>query len=63
MRTLTSEVTRSRGTSTNIQSRPPGGGTQTVIIRDDADGHYFGEGNTQNRGPYFNDPAGSHYDY
>ncbi|WP_208453032.1 MULTISPECIES: HNH/endonuclease VII fold putative polymorphic toxin [Burkholderia] len=46
-----------------MQSRPPGGGTQTVIIRDDADGHYFGEGNTQNRGPYFNDPAGSHYDY
>ncbi|AYQ88343.1 filamentous hemagglutinin N-terminal domain-containing protein [Burkholderia gladioli] len=40
-----------------------GGGTQTVIIRDDADGHYFGEGNAQNRGPHFNDPAGNHYDY
>ncbi len=41
----------------------PGGGTRTVIIRDDAGGHYFGEGNSQNRGPHFNDPAGNHYDY
>lgn len=41
----------------------PGGGTQTVIIRDDAAGHSFGDGNPQNRGPHFNDPAGNHYDY
>ncbi|WP_346275163.1 hemagglutinin repeat-containing protein [Burkholderia ambifaria] len=41
----------------------PGGGIRTVIIRDDAGGHYFGEGNSQNRGPHFNDPAGNHYDY
>ena len=40
-----------------------GGGTRTVIIRDDANGHFFGEANPQNRGPHFNDPAGNHYDY
>ena len=34
-----------------------------IIIRDDAEGHFFGEGNPQNRGPHFNDPAGNHYDY
>ncbi|MBB5443892.1 filamentous hemagglutinin [Paraburkholderia sp. WSM4177] len=41
----------------------PGGGTQTVIIRDDAAGHYYGDNDLQNRGPHFNDPAGNHYDY
>ncbi|WP_425306700.1 HNH/endonuclease VII fold putative polymorphic toxin [Cupriavidus pauculus] len=41
----------------------PGGGTETVIIRDDAGGHYDGEGNSQNRGSHFNDPSGKHYDY
>ena len=34
-----------------------------VIIRDDAEGHDFGDGDPQNRGPHFNDPAGNHYDY
>ncbi|MDF7680589.1 hemagglutinin repeat-containing protein [Enterobacteriaceae bacterium ESL0689] len=40
-----------------------GGGTQKVYIRDDASGHFFGEGNSQNRGPHFNDAKGNHYDY
>lgn len=40
-----------------------GSGTTTVGIGDDADGHNFGEGNSQNRGPHFNDAAGNHYDY
>lgn len=40
-----------------------GGKPKTVTIRDDAAGHFFGEGNTQNRGPHFNDPAGNHFDY
>ncbi|WP_058603597.1 hemagglutinin repeat-containing protein [Pseudomonas parafulva] len=40
-----------------------GGGIKTVRIRDDAEGHYFGTGNPQNRGPHFNDEAGNHYDY
>lgn len=40
-----------------------GGGIKTVRIRDDAEGHYFGTGNPQNRGPRFNDEAGNHYDY
>ena len=40
-----------------------GGGTQTVRIRDDAGGHNFGPGNSQNRGSHFNDAAGNHYDY
>jgi filamentous hemagglutinin len=39
------------------------GRPKTVIIRDDAVGHDYGEGNAQNRGPHFNDPAGNHYDY
>ena len=34
-----------------------------VRIRDDAAGHNYGEGDPQNRGPHFNDPAGNHYDY
>jgi len=41
----------------------PGGGTRTVRIRDDAGGHDFGPGNSQNRGSHFNDAAGNHYDY
>jgi filamentous hemagglutinin len=41
----------------------PSGDEKTIIIRDDASGHFFGEGNAQNRGPHFNDPAGNHYDY
>ena len=40
-----------------------GGGTKTVRIRDDAGGHDFGKGNSQNRGPHFNDEAGNHFDY
>ena len=39
-----------------------GGGTNTVQIRDDADGHNFGPGNEQNRGLHFNSPSGNHYD-
>ncbi|WP_371914760.1 HNH/endonuclease VII fold putative polymorphic toxin [Pseudomonas sp. 34 E 7] len=41
----------------------PGGGIKTVRIRDDAGGHDFGSGNSQNRGPHFNDASGKHYDY
>jgi RHS repeat-associated protein len=41
----------------------PGGGKKTIIIREDAGGSYFGEGNPQNRGPHFNDENGGHYDY
>lgn len=40
-----------------------GGGTRKVVIRDDAGGHDFGSGNSQNRGAHFNDEAGGHYDY
>ena len=36
---------------------------EPVIIRDDAAGHYYGAGNSQNRGPHFNDSRGNHYDY
>jgi RHS repeat-associated protein len=41
--------------------RDPNG--KEIIIRDDAEGHYYGDGDPQNRGPHFNDPAGNHYDY
>jgi filamentous hemagglutinin len=41
----------------------PGGGVKTVRIRDDAGGHDFGSGNSQNRGSHFNDETGNHYDY
>jgi hypothetical protein len=34
-----------------------------VVIRDDAGGHDFGDGNSQNRGSHFNDESGNHYDY
>ena len=40
-----------------------GGGTKAVRIRNDAGGHNFGAGNSQNRGPHFNDEAGNHFDY
>lgn len=40
-----------------------GGGTRIVRIRDDANGHYFGPDNSQNRGPHFNDESGGHYEY
>ncbi len=40
-----------------------GGGTKTVKIRDDANGHNYGPGNSQNRGPHFNDKIGNHFDY
>ncbi|WP_410683695.1 HNH/endonuclease VII fold putative polymorphic toxin [Citrobacter europaeus] len=40
-----------------------GGRTQKVYIRDDVGGHFFGEGDSQNHGPHFNDPKGNHYDY
>lgn len=36
---------------------------QTVQIRDDAGGHYFGKDNPQNRARHFNDSRGEHYDY
>jgi len=41
----------------------PGGGKQTVQIRDDAGGHKFPDDSSQDRGPHFNDPEGNHYDY
>jgi HNH/Endo VII superfamily nuclease toxins/Pretoxin HINT domain len=41
----------------------PGGGTRTVIIRDDAGGHTFPDDPTQDRGPHFNTENGDHYDY
>ncbi|WP_374990736.1 HNH/endonuclease VII fold putative polymorphic toxin [Acinetobacter rudis] len=40
-----------------------GGGTQTVIIRDDSKGHVFLDDPSQNRGPHFNTLNGNHYDY
>lgn len=41
----------------------PGGGTRRVGIRDDSRGHNYGPGNPQNRGPHFNGPGNTHYDY
>ncbi|WP_272944398.1 HNH/endonuclease VII fold putative polymorphic toxin, partial [Yersinia wautersii] len=41
----------------------PGGGIQTIQIRDDVNGHFFGEQDVQNRGSHFNDQKGNHYDY
>ncbi|TPM16332.1 hypothetical protein FJ958_29240 [Mesorhizobium sp. B2-3-5] len=38
-------------------------GKKTITIRDDANGHYFGPNDPQNRGPHFNDENGGHYDY
>jgi hypothetical protein len=41
----------------------PGGGTQTIPIRDDAAGHKYPDNPGQDRGPHFNDPSGRHFDY
>ncbi|WP_322763067.1 polymorphic toxin-type HINT domain-containing protein [Frankia sp. Cr2] len=41
----------------------PGGGTRTVRIREDAEGHSFPDNQSQNRGPHFNTEDGGHYDY
>jgi filamentous hemagglutinin len=41
----------------------PGGGTRTVRIRDDSDGHIFKDDPSQNRGPHLNTENGDHYDY
>jgi RHS repeat-associated protein len=38
-------------------------GPKEVRIRDDAEGHYYGPNDPQNRGPHFNDENGGHYDY
>jgi filamentous hemagglutinin len=51
------------GTIYEFEVPTPGGGIKTVRIRDDAGGHDFGDGNSQNRGPHFNDQPGNHYDY
>ena len=40
-----------------------GGKRRTVNVRDDAGGHNYGNGNSQNRGSHFNDDAGNHFDY
>ncbi|WP_241572023.1 HNH/endonuclease VII fold putative polymorphic toxin [Rosenbergiella nectarea] len=42
----------------NLQGKP-----ETIKIRDDAKGHFFGDNDSQNRGPHFNDAEGNHYDY
>lgn len=39
-----------------------GGGKQTVVIRDDSNGHVFDDV-SQNRGPHFNTEDNGHYDY
>lgn len=39
------------------------GKPKIIRIRDDASGHFYGEGNPQNRGSHFNDEKGNHYDY
>lgn len=67
----TSQQPSSTGPNTNRNGDPQPGRTYTytnsrgerVTIRDDAGGHNYGEGNPQNRGSHFNDPAGDHYDY
>ena len=41
----------------------PGGGTKTITIRDDSQGHVFTDNPAQNRAPHFNTPNGGHYDY
>jgi len=40
-----------------------GGGLDTISIRDDAQGHFYGDNDPQNRGSHFNDSNGNHYDY
>ena len=39
------------------------GRKNTITIRDDAGGHIYLDDPSQNRGPYFNDMEGNHYDY
>lgn len=51
------------GKSYEFEVPAKGGGTKTVIIRDDSGGHDFGPGNPQNRGSHFNNEAGDHFDY
>lgn len=51
------------GKSYEFEVPSKGGGTKTVIIRDDSGGHDFGPGNPQNRGSHFNNEAGDHFDY
>lgn len=43
--------------------RDASGNINTLTIRDDAKGHFFGENDLQNRGSHFNDDEGNHYDY
>ncbi|MBS45395.1 MAG: hypothetical protein CMH83_19935 [Nocardioides sp.] len=51
------------GRSYEFEMPAPGGGTRTVVIRDDAGGHVYRDGPLQNRGPHFNTKVGGHYDY
>jgi len=51
------------GKSYEFEVPAKGGGTKTVKVRDDAGGHDFGPGNSQNRGSHFNNEAGDHFDY
>ncbi|WP_197338994.1 HNH/endonuclease VII fold putative polymorphic toxin [Ralstonia solanacearum] len=39
------------------------GGEQKIRIRDDAAGHFSGDGDAQNHGPHFNDQKSDHYGY
>jgi uncharacterized protein RhaS with RHS repeats len=52
-----------KGKQYEFDEKKPDGQIETKTIRDDAGGHDFGPGNSQNRGPHINDPAGGHYDY
>lgn len=54
---------RQPGNIYEFEIAAPGGGTRIIRIRDDANGHYYGPGDPQNRGSHFNDPRGNHYDY
>jgi len=51
------------GKSYEFDMPKPGGGKETLTIRDDAGGHNYGYGNPQNRGRHFNDTSSGHYDY
>ena len=51
------------GRSYEFEIPTAGGGKKKVKIRDDAGGHYFGPGDSQNRGPHFNNEIGDHFDY
>jgi hypothetical protein len=39
------------------------GADHTVRIREDSAGHTYPDGPEQNRGPHFNSPDGTHFDY